>query len=222
MEQTANDSSGARPGRRFRWPHALALAAGLAIFLAGTGYDYREFEPPPADETASGGGLEERERENRRLLAELSRRAPRRNYIVIDRANNRLYLRRGEKTLLEAVCSTGSGAMLQDSKGERQWVFDTPGGMFRVLQKKEDPVWRKPDWAFVEEGLPLPSDPGERIDYDAMGEYALAFGDGYFIHGTLYERLLGRSVTHGCIRLGSEDLRKVYRQSEVGTPIYIF
>jgi len=42
------------------------------------------------------------------------------------------------------------------------------------------------------------------------------------IHGTLYERLLGRSVTHGCIRLGKEDLRIVAESADVGTEVYIF
>ena len=42
------------------------------------------------------------------------------------------------------------------------------------------------------------------------------------IHGTLYERLLGRSVSHGCIRVGRDDLRQVYRAASVGTPIFIF
>ena len=28
------------------------------------------------------------------------------------------------------------------------------------------------------------------------------------IHGTLYERLLGRAVSHGCIRVGRDDLRQ--------------
>ena len=38
-----------------------------------------------------------------------------------------------------------------------------------------------------------------------MGDYALGIGSGYFIHGTLYKRLLGRNVSHGCVRLGDED-----------------
>jgi L,D-transpeptidase YbiS len=55
-----------------------------------------------------------------------------------------------------------------------------------------------------------------------LGEYALGFGKGYFIHGTLYPRLLGKNVTHGCIRLNDEDLKSVYRLARVGTPIMIF
>jgi L,D-transpeptidase ErfK/SrfK len=85
-----------------------------------------------------------------------------------------------------------------------------------------NPVWRKPDWAFIEEGLPVPEDPDDRIEYGALGRYALPFGDGYLIHGTLYERLLGSPVTHGCIRLGRDDLARLYASVEVGTPVLIF
>ena len=124
--------------------------------------------------------------------------------------------------LLRAVCSTGSGGSLRDRATGRRWVFRTPTGVFHVTGKLEDPWWRKPDWAFIEEDEPVPSDPSQRMDPEMMGEYALSFGDGYFIHGTIYERLLGVSVTHGCVRLGSEDLRKLYRSTPIGTPVYIF
>jgi L,D-transpeptidase YbiS len=42
------------------------------------------------------------------------------------------------------------------------------------------------------------------------------------IHGTLYERLLGRAVSHGCIRVGRDDLRKVWTSTRIGTRIYIY
>jgi L,D-transpeptidase YbiS len=91
-----------------------------------------------------------------------------------------------------------------------------------VLRKLRNPAWRRPDWSFIESGEPIPDDPGDRIEYGALGEFALDFGDGYLIHGTLYERLLGRSVSHGCIRLGRDDLREVYASTRIGTPIYIY
>jgi L,D-transpeptidase YbiS len=34
--------------------------------------------------------------------------------------------------------------------------------------------------------------------------------------------MLGQSVTHGCIRLGDEDLEKVYNAVQIGTPVYLF
>ncbi|MGH9336688.1 MAG: L,D-transpeptidase, partial [Vicinamibacteria bacterium] len=143
-------------------------------------------------------------------------------YIVVDTAQNKLYVKRRDKTLHEAVCSTGSGGLLKDPNQDRQWVFETPRGTFRVIRKAADPVWTKPDWAFVEEGKAVPGEWSQRRDYDTLGDYALYFGDGYMIHGTLYQRYLGRAITHGCVRLGDADLERVYRMAPLGTPILIF
>jgi L,D-transpeptidase YbiS len=158
-----------------------------------------------------------------RLERRLAAARPAGAYLLIDTVENRLAVRRGDEVLREAVCSTGTGAVLDDAATGRRWTFDTPRGVFHVLRKRRDPLWTKPDWAFVEEGLPLPDDLRERFDREALGDYALYFADGtYMIHGTLYQRLLGRSVTHGCIRLGDEDLAAVYRQVPVGAPLFIF
>jgi len=145
-----------------------------------------------------------------------------RPYIVIDRYANRLFLRTDDSVVLAADCSTGSGAQLTDAATGRHWTFDTPAGVFQVSSKLEGPWWRKPDWAFIEEGEKVPLTDEERMDPSMMGEYAIGFGDGYFIHGTLYERLLGVSVTHGCVRLGAEDLRKLYAHAQMGTYIFVY
>ncbi len=147
-------------------------------------------------------------------------------YIVIDRTHNRLELRKGTSTTLSAVCSAGSGYRLieRDSskrKG-REWVFDTPRGIHKIRNKVTDPVWKRPDWDFIEKGEPIPRNSGDRIEYGMLGDYALHLGDGYMIHGTLYERLLGRGVTHGCVRLGKSDLATVYSECPIGTPVYIY
>ena len=143
-------------------------------------------------------------------------------YIVIDTGSNRLYVKRGERVIREAVISSGSGNILKDQQGKRQWVFDTPRGIFTVKSKYVSPVWTKPDWAFIEEGEKVPDSPRARKEEGVMGDYSLGFGNGYFIHGTLYTRLLGRNVTHGCIRVGDEDLKNVYELSTIGTKIFIF
>jgi L,D-transpeptidase ErfK/SrfK len=210
-----------------------AAVAGLllAIAWAGTGYRYEAYAerpaPLPGGEPSTERELEQqgvrlRTRE-RQLLGRLKAVAPRGVYIVIDQTHNRLSLKRDDDTLLEAICSAGSGMVLNETSGKkRQWVFDTPRGSFEVLSRTENPVWRKPDWAFVEEGQPIPKNPGDRLDYGSLGEYALYFGNGFMIHGTLYERLLGRAVSHGCIRVGRDDLRKVWAAAKLGTHIYIY
>lgn len=143
-------------------------------------------------------------------------------YIVIDTHANKFSLRTADSTLFKATCSTGSGGELIDSLTGQKWIFNTPRGVFKVNSKIKQPWWRKPDWAFIEEGEQPPKSESERLDPEMLGDFALGFGNGYFIHGTVYERLLGVSVTHGCVRLGSEDLKLVYDRINTGTPVYIF
>jgi L,D-transpeptidase YbiS len=157
------------------------------------------------------------------LSKQLAQLMPAQPYILVDTARTHLYILYRDRVMLDALASTGSGTIL-DKPGENQsqWIFDTPRGEFFVQSKLTNPVWVKPDWAFVEEGLEVPKNAAERMEPGVLGEYALGFGRGYFIHGTLYTRLLGKNVTHGCIRLNDEDLKSVYRLAKIGTPIMIF
>ncbi len=148
--------------------------------------------------------------------------APKGVYIVVDTGANRFYLKKGAETVREGLVSTGSGDILPDPKGKRQWIFDTPRGEFAVKSKIENPYWTKPDWAFIEEGEPIPRNAEDRVVGGELGDYALGFGSGYFLHGTLYTRLLGRNVTHGCVRIGDEDLKFLFRSASIGTKIYIY
>jgi L,D-transpeptidase ErfK/SrfK len=169
---------------------------------------------------ASLRGLQARYQSLARQLAQLMPHQP---YILVDTARNRLYVKRHHEVVLDAIASTGSGTILdKPGDGHDQWVFDTPRGEFLVQSKLTNPVWVKPDWAFIEEGMTVPTNPADRVEQGVLGEYALGFGKGYFIHGTLYTRLLGKNVTHGCIRLNDGDLKSVYQLARVGTPILIF
>lgn len=152
----------------------------------------------------------------------LARVRPKGVYLTVDVVENRLWMWRNGTQLLETVCSAGTGAILRDPRTGKEWIFDTPRGVRRIREKKKDPVWTKPDWAFVEEGAPLPKRWSERIDRVTLGDYALYLGDGYMIHGTLYQRYLGRPVTHGCIRLGDDDLENVFRTAPVGAYVLLF
>jgi len=176
-----------------------------------------------ADAVPDDPALDELRKDVGGLAATLAKQAPRGRYIVIDRRNNRLWVRTAAEVLHEAVVSTGSGTLLKESTGrKRSWTFDTPTGRLKVLSMRRNPVWVKPDWAFLEEGEEPPQSISERVEKGSLGEWALDLGDGYMIHGTLYERLLGRSITHGCIRVGRDDLREVARLAHPGTPVVIF
>jgi len=142
--------------------------------------------------------------------------------ILVDTAQSRLSLVSGSKVIAEGTCSTGNGMELTDGSGKRSWTFDTPRGYFRVLSKVTNPVWYRPDWSYIEEGEPIPKNRSSRAEANTLGDYALAFGNGFFIHGTLYTRLLGANVTHGCIRIDDDLLKKVYATAQPGTPIWIY
>ncbi len=158
-----------------------------------------------------------------RLQRRLASFIPTQNYLVINTVDNRFALYRGTAIVREGFCSTGSYTLLRTEDGEREWIFMTPRGRFSIQGKITNPVWRKPDWAFVEEGLPVPgpTDPS-RYEYGVLGRYAMSLGDGYLIHGTLYERLLGMPVTHGCIRMNDADLEAVFNALSIGSRVYIY
>lgn len=147
---------------------------------------------------------------------------PHQPYLVVNTTSNTFVLRTRGRIIREGLCSTGSYTQLEAGENLK-WIFKTPKGMFRILNKLKDPVWVKPDWAFIEEGLPVPPRKHpDRLEHGALGDYALGIGQGYFIHGTLYQRYLGLPVTHGCIRLGDEDLAEVFSILDIGSRVYIF
>ncbi|MEE4178729.1 MAG: L,D-transpeptidase [Bacteroides sp.] len=152
----------------------------------------------------------------------LSRKTPGGYYLVINVSANRYRLCNAAGVVREGICSTGNFVTLI-AHDSRSWTFRTPRGAFRVKDKVENPVWKKPDWAFIEEGLPVPPPEDQsRFEYGVLGDYALSLGQGYLIHGTLYKRQLGMPVTHGCIRLADEDLELVYKHLSVGSKVLIF
>lgn len=55
-----------------------------------------------------------------------------------------------------------------------------------------------------------------------LGTHRISLGDGYALHGTNQPESIGRSVSHGCIRLRNEDIARLYGMVAVGTPVYIY
>jgi L,D-transpeptidase catalytic domain len=206
---------------RFTMPRRVAaLLAALAIAgsAAGVWIAAARFAPLPlpvaSDTTQSAAAA--------RLRRQLERLGPSGYYVVVDTFRNRLRIYRGGELVRDAVCSSGSGLVLKDEPGGRQWTFDTPRGERQVIRKTRNPVWVKPDWAYIEEGFLPPASFAERRDDVSLGDYGLYLGDGYIIHGTLFKSLLGRRVTHGCIRLGDEDLEFAYQKLPLGARVYLY
>jgi hypothetical protein len=163
------------------------------------------------------------ERDLQRLSRKYNAFTPGLTYLVINTTDNRFFLYRNKKIIREGFCSSGSYTLLQTAEGSKQWIFKTPKGKFWIQQKITSPLWKRPDWSFVEEGLPIPPPNDEsRFEYGVLGDYAMSLGDGYLIHGTIYKRFLGMPVTHGCIRLNDDDLKTIFNTLNIGSKVYIF
>jgi len=156
------------------------------------------------------------------LSKRVDRLTPGDAFLVINTTNNTFELYKNNQIIRKGLCSTGSFIHLEvDST--KSFMFETPKGVMTVKGKKTNPVWTNPDWAFIEEGLPVPpSGHSSRFEPHVLGDYALTLGDGYMIHGTLYQRLIGSPVTHGCVRLLDDDLEAVYKTLPVGAKIFIY
>ncbi|MGN6186984.1 MAG: L,D-transpeptidase [Thermoanaerobaculia bacterium] len=141
--------------------------------------------------------------------------------ITIDVSKNEIYYFNDGELVRKAPVATGSDKVLR--KGRRVWWFRTPRGRHEVLRKIKDPVWRKPDWAFVEEGKPIPpANSPLREERGTMGKYALDLGERVMIHGTNDPKSIGRRVSHGCIRVPNDMLALLWKEIEVGTEVHIF
>jgi len=177
-----------------------------------------------SNSNGSSGGDEDKvsiENDIRKLQKKLDSYTPANAYMIVNTSDNHFYLYKGKQLIRDGVCSTGKNEKLVAENYEH--IFHTPFGVRKVLRKQTNPVWKKPDWSFIEDGLPIPSanDPS-RWETGTLGAYKLEIGDGFMIHGTIYKRRMGMSVTHGCIRLLDEDLEVVYKTMEVGSKVYIY
>lgn len=156
------------------------------------------------------------------LNKKAQRLAPGNAFLVINTTNNTFELYKNNEVIRQGRCSTGSFISLEvDST--KSFLFETPKGVMTVRNKVTNPVWTKPDWAFIEEGLPVPPQGhSSRREANVLGDYALILGDGYMIHGTLYQRLIGSPVTHGCVRLLDDDLEAIYKTLPIGSKVFIY
>ena len=140
--------------------------------------------------------------------------APRKG-IVVNLATMRLFQFKGDsKSLVVSTYPVGVGTK------ERP----TPTGQMRVVRKATRPTWHVP--ASIAEdhrkkGDPLPAEvpPGPE---NPLGECALYLSkSGYLIHGTNKPASIGLKATNGCMRLYPENVKMLYDDTPVNTPVVI-
>jgi L,D-transpeptidase ErfK/SrfK len=135
--------------------------------------------------------------------------------IVINLAAMRLfYFRKDGKLLAVSTYPVGIGTTEQP----------TPMGKMYITRKKFRPTWYVPTVIAKDhrkKGDPLPASvpPGP---LNPLGEYALYLSkSGYLVHGTNKPASIGLRATYGCIRLYPEDIKRLYQNTPLKTPVRI-
>jgi hypothetical protein len=191
---------------------ARLLPALAAFLLAGCGA------------TGGGGAAGPAPAEDPRIAADPDAGPPVRRdlkYVVIDVGVNELRFMDGERVLWRAPVGTGTGFRLSHPGGSG-WQFDTPSGTMYVQYKEQNPTWFIPDWWFIENRRPVPpAGSPERRQEGGLGAAAVYLGNELAIHGTDKPELLGRRVSHGCIRLSNENALRLFHNVQIGTPVVI-
>ncbi|MCB4427930.1 L,D-transpeptidase [Synechococcus sp. MU1643] len=110
--------------------------------------------------------------------------------------------------------------------------WETPTGIFEVLQKFPNPVWVHPvSGERVEEQAPKNPLGSHWITFhrDCLGRDAHD-GEAWItikgctttgFHGNPHRWTVGRAVSHGCVRLYNEDVSSLYRQVSLGTQVTV-
>ncbi len=127
------------------------------------------------------------------------------NYIIVIRlSEHTLYLYDSEYLDDSYIVAVGSDR------------YPTPTGKYHITYKEKDPTWL-PISAWAEnQGVPVPPGPD-----NPLGKYWMDLGRGIGIHATPYEESLGRSVSHGCIRMSTWAAEQLFDTVMVGTPVFI-
>ena len=223
-----------RPGlqRLRRWPRAwagwlipavlgAALAGGIAGGVAGVKAQPSPGASPALEPGPDRGGTQAIPLNQVSTLRELPP-------ALLHRQGRQLVLQRGKRRLLLLE----DGLLLElfpVAIGRPGW--ETPLGSFAVLEKIPNPTWQHPQ-------RPLkigagPSNPlGSRwigfwrdcnLRKSWEGEQPLTVASCATIgfHGTPQRGSVGRAVSHGCVRLYDEDVRRLFEQVVVGTPVTV-
>ena len=100
----------------------------------------------------------------------------------------------------------------------------SPIGSFTTRSRSAVPFQVKEGKEIVANGNVIvpPFGTNQRKYLGVLGTHRLELGDGYGIHGTDQPESIGKSASHGCVRLRNEDIETLYQMVPIGTPVYIY
>jgi len=138
-------------------------------------------------------------------LADLAKRYP--TVIAVNRDDKQLRLYKRLRLVHTYKIAVGKAGL------------ETSAGRYPIKEKIVNPAWHVPtsSWAGALAGKTIaPDDPQNPLEARWMG-----FHDGQGIHGTDDVASLGTAASHGCIRMGVPDVKELYSQVKLGTPLFL-
>lgn len=127
-------------------------------------------------------------------------------FILVNLAAHKLSLYDREQLVCEFPIACGSNG------------HPSPPGIWKIASKQKNPVWRNPGTAWAK-GMPAYYPPGPN---NPLGTRALRLNaSAVAIHGTTATGSIGRSVSHGCIRMRMPDVERLFDMVEVNTLVYV-
>lgn len=125
------------------------------------------------------------------------------NQLVVDLSDRRVYVHRGDLVI----------ASYPIAVGKKGW--ETPTGSFQVMYRQLNPTWRHPITGKIfSSGADSPL--GDRwIGFWSDGRNQIGF------HGTPDDEVVGSAISHGCLRMRNPDVRLLFNQVSLGTPVEV-
>ena len=145
-------------------------------------------------------------------IAFMSRRE---HYIVVVRRRRRLKLVLGDKEMLEVRYR------LRGSLAGIDGFRSLPRAKLKVLGKRLQTDWYKPDWLYELEGIVPPAESSGRLVQDAFGPGELFLGGAISIHGRRRGGMPSEAVDHTYIELDDKSLRALINAVEPGARVFI-
>ena len=123
--------------------------------------------------------------------------------LVVQRSQRRVVVYKGKKVVAKYPIAVGKPG------------WETPVGGFTVINKEENPIFKSFKTGVIIE--PGPDNPlGVRwIGIWTDGKTQLGF------HGTDQPELIGKAVSHGCMRMHNKDVIALYKYVAIGTVVQV-
>jgi L,D-transpeptidase ErfK/SrfK len=123
--------------------------------------------------------------------------------LVVKLKARRVYVYRGKKTIASYAIAVGKPG------------WETPKGTYRVYEQEIDPIFKSfKTGKIIPPGSDNPLGP-RWIGIWTDGKTRLGF------HGTNQPELIGKAVSHGCIRMRNQDVLSLYEKVKIGTVVTV-